>query len=166
MRRLNCERPLMIGDRLDTDVEAGSRIGIPTLLVMTGVTTASDVMAAAPSERPTFLGRDLRVLTEPYPSVTLEWGLDPQGPSHQGEVPLRARCRDRLVSWGDSGPVLDSADGAVGGAVEDAVDDAVDDMDVLRAACALAWARADAGTVAIEVAGHPMAVPATNTTGA
>lgn len=40
-------RVLMIGDRLDSDVEGGSRAGIPTALVLTGVTTR-DMLPGSP----------------------------------------------------------------------------------------------------------------------
>jgi 4-nitrophenyl phosphatase len=35
-----------IGDRLDTDIEGGHRAGLPTILVLTGVTTRNDVESA------------------------------------------------------------------------------------------------------------------------
>ena len=44
--RAGARRPLMIGDRLDTDIAAGSRLGIPTLLILTGVTDRSILSAA------------------------------------------------------------------------------------------------------------------------
>ncbi len=70
--RADSRRPLMIGDRLDTDIAAGSRIGIPSLLVFTGVTTFAELVGAIPQERPTYLGGDLRVLLEPYPEVRVD----------------------------------------------------------------------------------------------
>ena len=63
VERLGARRPLIVGDRLDTDIEAGYRTGIPSLLVLTGVTDVDDLLAAPPEQRPTYLAADLRGLT-------------------------------------------------------------------------------------------------------
>ncbi len=44
--RTQAQRPLMVGDRLDTDIEGAVRLAIPALLVMTGVTHLADLVAA------------------------------------------------------------------------------------------------------------------------
>ncbi|CAN5335379.1 HAD hydrolase-like protein [soil metagenome] len=62
MRRVGGERPLMIGDRLDTDIEGARRAGIDSLLVLTGVSGLAEVVAASPDERPTYVGPDLGAL--------------------------------------------------------------------------------------------------------
>ena len=59
VRRVGGERPLMIGDRLDTDIAGGHRAGVDSLLVMTGVTGLAELAAATPEERPTYLAPDL-----------------------------------------------------------------------------------------------------------
>jgi glycerol 3-phosphatase-2 len=59
VRRVGGERPLMVGDRLDTDIEGARRAGIDSLLVLTGVTGLAELIAAQPQERPTYLARDL-----------------------------------------------------------------------------------------------------------
>ena len=54
--------PLVIGDRLDTDIEGANTAGLPSLMVLTGVNTARDAVYAKPAQRPTYIGHDLRSL--------------------------------------------------------------------------------------------------------
>ena len=63
--RSGSRRPLMFGDRLDTDIEAAHSVGIDSLLVFTGVTTLPDVFAAAEQQRPTHLAIDLTYADRP-----------------------------------------------------------------------------------------------------
>jgi len=59
VRRVGGARPLMVGDRLDTDIEGARSAGIDALLVLTGVTGLPELVAARPEERPTYLASDL-----------------------------------------------------------------------------------------------------------
>jgi hypothetical protein len=59
IRRVGGERPLMVGDRLDTDIEGARNLELPSLLVMTGVTGLAELVAAPPELRPSYVGRDL-----------------------------------------------------------------------------------------------------------
>jgi len=45
-RRVGAKAPLVVGDRLDTDIQGGRAAGIPTLLVLTGVRDAGELIAA------------------------------------------------------------------------------------------------------------------------
>ncbi|OBC00200.1 HAD-IIA family hydrolase [Mycobacterium sp. 852002-40037_SCH5390672] len=54
--------PLVIGDRLDTDIEGANAAELPSLMVLTGVNSARDAVYAKPAQRPTYLGHDLRSL--------------------------------------------------------------------------------------------------------
>ncbi len=59
VRRVGGQRPLMVGDRLDTDIEGARRVGVDSLLVLTGVTRLPELVAAMPAERPTYIAPDL-----------------------------------------------------------------------------------------------------------
>ena len=56
--------PLVVGDRLNTDIAAANAADLPSLMVLTGVNNARDVVYAIPDERPTYLGADLRSLLD------------------------------------------------------------------------------------------------------
>lgn len=71
MRRTGARDPLVVGDRLDTDIEGANRAGVASLLVLTGVATPADVVRAEPVHRPTYVAEDLRTgLLEAHPAVT------------------------------------------------------------------------------------------------
>ncbi len=69
--RASAERPLVIGDRLDTDLKGARAAEIPGLLVLTGVNGAADAVAAPAGERPSFIGADLSTLAESHPAVVV-----------------------------------------------------------------------------------------------
>jgi HAD superfamily hydrolase (TIGR01450 family) len=71
LRRVGGTRPLVVGDRLDTDIEGANRTGYDSLLVMTGVTGLDQLVSASAAFRPTYLSVDLSGLgrTHPEPSV-------------------------------------------------------------------------------------------------
>jgi glycerol-1-phosphatase len=54
--------PLVVGDRLDTDIEGANAAELPSLMVLTGVNSARDAVFAEPERRPTYIGQDLRSL--------------------------------------------------------------------------------------------------------
>ena len=60
LRRAGGGRPLVVGDRLDTDVEGAVRLGWDSCLVLTGVSTREE--ASAGPVRPTHVVPDLRGL--------------------------------------------------------------------------------------------------------
>ena len=65
--RFGARRPLMVGDRLDTDIVGANRAGIASALVLTGIDGPRQLLAAGPDERPAFILDDLRELATPYP---------------------------------------------------------------------------------------------------
>ncbi|WP_440714112.1 HAD-IIA family hydrolase [Gordonia sp. FQ] len=71
LARSRGRRPLMIGDRLDTDIEGAVTVGIDSLLVLTGVTTARKLLAAAPAQRPVYVIDDLSCTGESADAVRI-----------------------------------------------------------------------------------------------
>jgi HAD superfamily hydrolase (TIGR01450 family) len=67
--RTKARHPLVVGDRLDTDIEGAHRVGADSLLVLTGVTDPAAAVLAPPSQRPTYLAEDLAGLLEPHPEI-------------------------------------------------------------------------------------------------
>ena len=55
-------RPLLVGDRLDTDIAGAAGLGWDSMLVLTGIASRED--AAASRVRPTYVADDLRALFE------------------------------------------------------------------------------------------------------
>jgi glycerol-1-phosphatase len=109
--RTGAKRPLVVGDRLDTDIEGAHRVGADSLLVLTGVTSPAEAVLAPPSQRPTYVAADLAGLLGPQPGVTSQ-----DGAFACGGWTARA-AGDRLELTGDG-----------------------ERIDGLRALCAAAWA--------------------------
>jgi HAD superfamily hydrolase (TIGR01450 family) len=72
--RTDAKHPLVVGDRLDTDIEGAHRVGADSMLVLTGVTDPAGAVLAPRSQRPTYLAEDLAGLLEPHPDVTSQDG--------------------------------------------------------------------------------------------
>lgn len=124
MLRTGAKHPLVVGDRLDTDIEGANRAGADSLLVFTGVTDEAVLLAAEPKHRPTYIAADLRGLLEPAPA-----------PERDGDGWRCGAWRAEVVD----GEVKCEKDGGAGA---DGADDG-DPLDELRARCAATWARAD-----------------------
>jgi len=129
--RTGAKRPLVVGDRLDTDIEGACRVGADSMLVLTGVSKPADAVLAPPNQRPTYLAHDLSGLLEPHPAVT---ATDDE-----------FRCggwtaRRRRVQATQDGNA-DRLELAGGGAA----------IDGLRALCAAAWS---GGAVAADSVAH------------
>ena len=102
VRRTGARDPLVVGDRLDTDIEGAVRAGVPSLLVMTGVARPLDLLTAPEECRPTYVARGLADgLLEPHPAV----GSRPDGAWTCGGWTVRRRADDLDLS-GD-GDALD-----------------------------------------------------------
>lgn len=111
VRRFAARSPLVLGDRLDTDILGARRAGLRSAHVLTGIDTGKQLVAAAEDSRPDFILEDLRQLTEPYPV-----------PVRRGDTTAVGRAvvaiRDHRVQ------IVDEGDRRV---------------DLLRAACAAIW---------------------------
>ncbi|GAA1808577.1 HAD-IIA family hydrolase [Luedemannella flava] len=115
-QRYEAARPLVVGDRLDTDIEGANVARMPSLLVLTGVTQPADLLDVVPAQRPTHLATDLSGLFVPEAQVRIPACADPaEGVAAGGW---------RVVADGDR-LVLDGAG---------------DPLDALRALVAVAWA--------------------------
>ncbi|UFU05059.1 HAD-IIA family hydrolase [Ruania halotolerans] len=122
--RSGARRPLVVGDRLNTDLAGALAAGFPGLHVLTGVDGINEVLRAAPCERPNFLARDLRGLAEAHPQ------------------PLRTgsmwTCRGAIALVRDGRVMLHR------GEAELAFGDTRVSMDEFRAGAAAAWDASDA----------------------
>ncbi|MFE2979175.1 HAD-IIA family hydrolase [Streptomyces sp. NPDC059258] len=119
--RTGAKRPIVVGDRLDTDIEGAFNGGVDSLLVLTGVTDAAQLLAAPPEHRPTYVDRDLRGLLTGQPEVS------PAGDAYRCGGWTAAVRADALVLEGEGEP-----------------------LDGLRALCAAAWAFAGPGVCGLE----------------
>lgn len=120
--RVGAARPLVVGDRLDTDVLGAVRGSADSLLVLTGVVDVGDLLSAPVGMRPTYVAWDLRGLLAPQPPVDVgptgagcgssrasyvDGRIRVQG---MGVTALRAAC---ALAWscGDGGAVVAGIDG-------------------------------------------------------
>lgn len=71
VERLAAQRPLVVGDRLDTDIEGAISSSLDSLLVLTGVCTVADLVSAPAHRRPTYVGLDLGAINEPQSTVVV-----------------------------------------------------------------------------------------------
>ncbi|MHA7132697.1 HAD-IIA family hydrolase [Oerskovia turbata] len=116
IERAGAANPLVVGDRLDTDLAGARSGGYPGLHVLTGVNGGRDAVLAEPGLRPHFIGADLLSLLEPHAAPVLGaegWWT----------------CGDAAARVTDGSLELSGPDG----------------VDLVRAACGAAWTSVDAG---------------------
>lgn len=133
VERTGARRPLVVGDRLDTDVLGAVRAGAQSLLVLTGVVDLPALVQAPAGCRPGFVAPDLRGLLLPHPPVELA-----------GD---RARCGRATARYADGVLELQNDDD------DGQVVDPARLVQQLRVQCALAWALADRGLRVEHLAG-------------
>ena len=122
-RRVGGERPLAVGDRLETDIMGAVNAQVPAMHVLTGVHGAQDVLRAPRGQRPSFLARDMRGLLEAHP-----------GPKHH---------RDGTWTCGFSQVAKATRSGALTLDDIELVDGQAVTIDSYRALAAAAWEYAD-----------------------
>jgi ribonucleotide monophosphatase NagD (HAD superfamily) len=71
-RRAGSTRPLMVGDRIDTDIVGALNCGIDALHVLTGISSLTDVVQLRPEHRPHYVAPDLRSLLQVHPDVHVD----------------------------------------------------------------------------------------------
>ena len=128
VRRAGARRPLVVGDRLDTDLEGARAAGLDGLAVLTGVTTGADLITAVPKLRPHLIGRDLTTLMEAHPRPEPRDGA--------------WRCRDSVVMV-EQGQLEVHEPGH-------------DPLDLLRAGCAASWSAMDQRPDAVAPSPEPV----------
>lgn len=120
VRRTGARHPVVVGDRLDTDIEGANRAGAASLLVLSGVTTATDLLAAHNLHRPTYVAADVGGLLYAHP-----------GPSSAQDG---WECRGWCAQVTAGGDLVLSGSGP-------------DRLDALRAMCAARWDSEGTGDV-------------------
>ena len=119
VERSGAQHPIVVGDRLDTDVEGARAVGCPSLLVLTGVTTPALLLEAPERLRPDYIAADLGGLLIAHPE------------------PIVDRAGARCGAWSASrdGTALTLRAATLGARDRSTGDD----LDALRALCAAAW---------------------------
>lgn len=134
MIRTGARDPVVVGDRLDTDIEGANAVGCASLLVFSGVTDVADLLAASQAQRPTYVGADLAALLSPHPQPEL---------SADG-----ASCGRWSAAVSEGGLSLAVIGDAAGPGSQDNAGGFDDDaLDAVRALCAARWEfRSDTAT--------------------
>lgn len=121
--RIGAASPVVVGDRLDTDLAGARAAGYAGLHVLTGVHGVRDVLLAPPEHRPSYIGVDLRSLLEPHPEPT------EAGSGWWTVHPWAARITRGVLELQGPREVARCLP-----------------IDLVRAACAASWTAADHGT--------------------
>jgi len=103
--RFGTSNALVLGDRLDTDILGANRAGMESVLVLTGIDQAKQVLAAVPDQRPTYILDDLRQLDEDYPETVETTDADGSVLTTVGTASVRRRGENLIIER--SGTALD-----------------------------------------------------------
>jgi glycerol-1-phosphatase len=106
-QRAGARRTIVVGDRLDTDIEGARRSGMDSLLVLTGVSGAPDLLAAPPHRRPSHIATDLSGLFEVDDAVRVpQLADDRDGAQAAGWWVTRHEAGVELAGSGEALPAL------------------------------------------------------------
>lgn len=127
--RSQAERPIVVGDRLDTDIEGANAVGSPSLLVFSGVTAVRDLLTAPPALRPTFVAADVGglLVAHPEPEVGSDGAVCGRWNARRVESGLTLACAENTGAPEDTDGERD--EGAL----------TANDLDAVRALCAALW---------------------------
>ncbi|CAM3645612.1 HAD-IIA family hydrolase [Nocardiopsis rhodophaea] len=70
--RTGAAHPLVVGDRLDTDIEGACARGAASMLVLSGVTAPADLITAPAHCRPSYLAWDLSGMNLAHPEIHMD----------------------------------------------------------------------------------------------
>jgi HAD superfamily hydrolase (TIGR01450 family) len=148
--RTGAQHALVVGDRLDTDIAGAHAAGLPSLLVLTGVSGAQELLGASPELRPTYLATDLFGLHRPHTAPRREsgcWVGDHYRALWEAVDGAASSTAARLLIEPLTEGGLAQQDAPAERAVDGVLDrSAADDAAVyaIKVACAAVWERADA----------------------
>lgn len=89
--RLQVSAPLMVGDRLDTDIKGARAAGMSSAVVLTGIDQAKQILAAGDDQRPDYILDDLRQLHQPYPDIVRSVDADEVHTVEVGKAVVRRK---------------------------------------------------------------------------
>lgn len=72
IQRTGAQRPVFVGDRIDTDIMGAHAVGIESFFVFTGAHGVRDVCLAPENGRPTAIGWNVASLFEPQRVATVD----------------------------------------------------------------------------------------------
>ena len=157
--RTGAKTPLVVGDRLDTDIEGANAVGCDSVLVFSGVTTLPDLLRASARHRPTYLGQDLSEILVPHPPVDVDASAARCGRWHavvERSEPGHARATLSAVDAAADSTHLDGAVADRRPARSSSLDGSgydEDQLDAIRALCAALWSGTESGTEQVVVVG-------------
>ncbi len=125
LERMGADHAVMVGDRLDTDIDGAINAGIDSLAVLSGVSSLQDLADLEPKRRPTYVGWDLSALVSAHPEVVVDESS--------------ARCGRTVASVDDGRLVLSDGDRH--------------SLEAVRALVGLAWATRDRSGDSVQLDG-------------